>query len=403
MDNYNTHIISWDATSTLSFVQDVVYKNGQFAIIQKGYYYIYSQVTFKESNITENPYTSLLHSIFKIKTNGNSEYTEKLLESSQSKCQLQSQTSNSKSYIGDVFYLQENDNLQVRVTRVSKSGKVKITTVKRFGGIDKLRMPKKHEHRNKAFSKRKDTLLLKAGNVYKWQSPLHPQDKTLEEESCRTQETGNQRQDEPQFPLISAPTKKDYGSQTTLSYLNTQTTDDDKCKICGEGELLEKALWVGCSMDTCAYWVHCKCVGICAKTKPDGRHFFTFRFRFSTTKSPPSPLEIFPLTENVAFSCKKSLTGAGDCSLTTLSRSNHLIQKSFWYNIPKLTESSNMALVVVRPIAMDNLVSFSSPRKPPSIAFITSSKKSSICNFFLAEHFSWPSATETHAVHKNVE
>ncbi|KAJ8313477.1 LOW QUALITY PROTEIN: hypothetical protein KUTeg_008970, partial [Tegillarca granosa] len=47
------------------------------------------------------------------------------------------------------------------VTRVSKSGKVKITTVKRFGGIDKLRMPKKHEHRNKAFSKRKDTLLLK--------------------------------------------------------------------------------------------------------------------------------------------------------------------------------------------------------------------------------------------------
>ncbi|KAJ8310130.1 hypothetical protein KUTeg_011995 [Tegillarca granosa] len=122
-DNSNTHIVHWDAANKHSFVVNVTYKNGRFAIVQKGYYYIYSQVTFKESNITDKPYTSLCHFIFKIKPNGNGEYTEKLLESSQSKCQLQSQTSNSTSYIGAVFYLAENDKVQVKVTHPEKTTK----------------------------------------------------------------------------------------------------------------------------------------------------------------------------------------------------------------------------------------------------------------------------------------
>lgn len=63
-------------------------------------------------------YMSLSHFIYHQRATMKKYPPEKLLESSQSKCELQSdlKTSNSTSYIGAVFYLEQGTEIMVRVT-----------------------------------------------------------------------------------------------------------------------------------------------------------------------------------------------------------------------------------------------------------------------------------------------
>lgn len=43
--------------------------------------------------------------------------------------------------------------------------------------------------------------------------------------------------------------------------------DKEKCRMCGEGELDKRALWVGCSQPKCDYWVHACCLHIKATSQ----------------------------------------------------------------------------------------------------------------------------------------
>ncbi|CAG2256324.1 unnamed protein product [Mytilus edulis] len=64
------------------------------------------------------------------------------------------------------------------------------------------------------------------------------------------------------------PLTKDVVIQTTESFITNCTVIGDDCKICEEGQLDQRAIWVGCSSKSpCSYWVHARCMGICAKTK----------------------------------------------------------------------------------------------------------------------------------------
>ncbi|KAK3105293.1 hypothetical protein FSP39_021777 [Pinctada imbricata] len=41
----------------------------------------------------------------------------------------------------------------------------------------------------------------------------------------------------------------------------------NKCRVCGEGQLERREIWIGCSHPSCDYWLHAECMGISAKTK----------------------------------------------------------------------------------------------------------------------------------------
>ncbi|CAG2189192.1 unnamed protein product [Mytilus edulis] len=56
------------------------------------------------------------------------------------------------------------------------------------------------------------------------------------------------------------PLTQDVVIQTTESFITTCTVIGDDCKICGEGQLDQRAIWVGCSSKSpCSYWVHARC------------------------------------------------------------------------------------------------------------------------------------------------
>ncbi|CAG2200332.1 unnamed protein product [Mytilus edulis] len=55
------------------------------------------------------------------------------------------------------------------------------------------------------------------------------------------------------------PLTQDVVIQTTESFITTCTVIGDDCKICGEGQLDQRAIWVGCSSKSpCSYWVHAR-------------------------------------------------------------------------------------------------------------------------------------------------
>lgn len=118
--------ILWDYDDAHSFINNgLTYhpNNGTFNVSQKGFYYIYSQVTFQMNKTMDledarSMYMSLSHFIYHQRATMKNYPPEKLLESSQSKCELQSdlKTSNSTSYIGAVFYLEQGTEIMVRVT-----------------------------------------------------------------------------------------------------------------------------------------------------------------------------------------------------------------------------------------------------------------------------------------------
>ncbi|XP_052703786.1 tumor necrosis factor ligand superfamily member 10-like [Crassostrea angulata] len=118
--------IVWDYNDAHSFINNgLTYhpNNGTFNVSQKGFYYIYSQVTFQMNKTMDledarSMYMSLSHFIYHQRATMKKYPPEKLLESSQSKCELQSdlKTSNSTSYIGAVFYLEQGTEIMVRVT-----------------------------------------------------------------------------------------------------------------------------------------------------------------------------------------------------------------------------------------------------------------------------------------------
>lgn len=63
------------------------------------------------------------------------------------------------------------------------------------------------------------------------------------------------------------PLTNEAESQTTDSFVKQITTIGDDCKVCNEGQLNQRVIWVGCSCKTtCSYWVHARCMGIAAKT-----------------------------------------------------------------------------------------------------------------------------------------
>uniref|UniRef100_A0A194AN86 Putative tumor necrosis factor ligand superfamily member 10-like protein n=1 Tax=Pinctada fucata TaxID=50426 RepID=A0A194AN86_PINFU len=132
-DLYGSSIVRWDSKSNKSFVNSRVSyddNQGTFTVAKKGFYYIYSQVTFMEMNMNmsnspssdldRSMYTSLCHFVYRKRPNMPDGHHEKLLESSQSKCQLQTRQSNSTSYIGAVFYLDEEEQIMVKVTDPDK-------------------------------------------------------------------------------------------------------------------------------------------------------------------------------------------------------------------------------------------------------------------------------------------
>ncbi|XP_056006336.1 tumor necrosis factor ligand superfamily member 10 [Ostrea edulis] len=118
--------VLWDYNDAHSFINNgITYfpNTGRFNVSKKGFYYIYSQVTFQMNKTMDQEdarsmYMSLSHFIYHQRANMKNHPPEKLLESSQSKCELQSdlKTSNSTSYIGAVFYLEKGTEVMVRVT-----------------------------------------------------------------------------------------------------------------------------------------------------------------------------------------------------------------------------------------------------------------------------------------------
>ncbi|XP_061194820.1 CD40 ligand-like [Saccostrea echinata] len=118
--------ILWDFDDPHSFINNGITYNpdtGRFNVSKKGFYYIYSQVTFlmnttMDEGDTRAMYMSLSHFIYHQRANMKNHPPEKFLESSQSKCELQSdlKASNSTSYIGAVFYLEKGTEVMVRVT-----------------------------------------------------------------------------------------------------------------------------------------------------------------------------------------------------------------------------------------------------------------------------------------------
>lgn len=58
-------------------------------------------------------------------------------------------------------------------------------------------------------------------------------------------------------------------TQTTTSYVkDLYDINQDNCRICWEGQLDSRAIWVGClSKDNCNHRVHAKCIGICVKPR----------------------------------------------------------------------------------------------------------------------------------------
>lgn len=122
--------ILWDYNDAHSFINNgVTYspEEGTYNVTKKGFYYIYSQVTFqmnKSANAQDDPsmYMALSHFIYHQRAAMKKYPPEKLLEGLQSKCELQSnlQTSNSTSYLGAVFYLEQGTEIMVRVTDPSR-------------------------------------------------------------------------------------------------------------------------------------------------------------------------------------------------------------------------------------------------------------------------------------------
>ncbi|KAL3846461.1 hypothetical protein ACJMK2_017449 [Sinanodonta woodiana] len=122
-DMHDHHMLKWNQTGKLSKLNEVVYEDGKVRVKSSGYYYIYSQITYQDHS-DPSPYSDnaivLHHSIHKEYNGGGDTTREKLLESSQSRCQIIGGKSNKTSYIGAVFYLKENDLIQVRVSHPPK-------------------------------------------------------------------------------------------------------------------------------------------------------------------------------------------------------------------------------------------------------------------------------------------
>nr|QJF53972.1 tumor necrosis factor l [Sinohyriopsis cumingii] len=122
-DMHEHHMLKWNQTGKLSNINGVVYEDGKLRVSSPGYYYIYSQITYQDHR-DSFPYNDndivLHHSVHKEYNGGGDTTREKLLESSQSRCQIIGDKSNKTSYIGAVFYLKENDYIHVRVSHPPK-------------------------------------------------------------------------------------------------------------------------------------------------------------------------------------------------------------------------------------------------------------------------------------------
>ncbi|KAK3605582.1 hypothetical protein CHS0354_005889 [Potamilus streckersoni] len=122
-DMHEHHMLKWNQTCKLSNINGIEYKDGKLRVTTSGFYYIYSQVTYQDDR-NSFPYNDndivLHHSIHKEYNDGGDTSREKLMESSQSRCQIVGDKSNKTSYIGAVFYLKENDHIQVKVSHPPK-------------------------------------------------------------------------------------------------------------------------------------------------------------------------------------------------------------------------------------------------------------------------------------------
>ncbi|KAK3590795.1 hypothetical protein CHS0354_038733 [Potamilus streckersoni] len=119
-DMHHHHTLKWNESSHLSNINGVVYNNGKLYVKTSGFYYIYSQIIYQDhgDSQTENN-IGLHHSVHK-EYNGDDNSRGKLLESTQSRCQIVGDRGNKTSFLGAVFYLKKEEQIHVRVSHPHK-------------------------------------------------------------------------------------------------------------------------------------------------------------------------------------------------------------------------------------------------------------------------------------------
>lgn len=134
----------------------------------------------------------------------------------------------------------------------------------------------------KTLSRRKNTLFTKAyelhivrgapvrvevhvpnsDNRYLYRSDGLPAEKNQPKQSS-VEQTQPGPSTGPRYPSPSRPVcQLDATTQTVSVY-----EEEDKCRMCGEGQLRTRALWVGCSQPKCNFWVHARCLHLRAKSQ----------------------------------------------------------------------------------------------------------------------------------------
>lgn len=86
------------------------------------------------------------------------------------------------------------------------------------------------------------------------------------------QDESHSQEPGPSTSVQTAPVRYPPPPQRTVQRETKETQtlvfdDKEKCRMCGEGELDKRALWVGSSQPKCDYWVHVCCLHIKATSQ----------------------------------------------------------------------------------------------------------------------------------------